>query len=94
MTRRDRSTHWKDVVRPRIFERDGWRCRECGKAARLEVDHVIPLHKGGTNLDDNLQSLCRKCHRRKTWIEGKGKYERKNFHNVEKWDTYLQEIRE
>ena len=45
-------------------------CRRClsvgvMRAAR-EVDHVVALHRGGTNGDDNLQSLCRECHRDKT----------------------------
>ena len=32
-----------------------------------EVDHVVPLFKGGAALDeDNLQPLCKPCHRRKT----------------------------
>ena len=29
------------------LERAGWRCERCGKAGRLEVHHVRPLHKGG-----------------------------------------------
>ena len=31
-----------------------------------EVDHVIPLDKGGTDAPDNLQSLCHDCHADKT----------------------------
>ena len=35
-----------DAVRRTVFERDGWRCRKCGRAGRLEVDHVVPLKRG------------------------------------------------
>ena len=57
---------WK-VIRLEILERDGYRCRKCGKAGRLEVDHVLPIHKGGAvYLESNLQSLCRDCHITKT----------------------------
>ena len=53
-----------------VFERDGWRCVRCGMAARLECDHVRPLHKGGDEWDEsNLQTLCRTCHIRKSRIE-------------------------
>lgn len=31
-----------------------------------EVDHIIALANGGTDLDDNLQILCRYCHAAKT----------------------------
>jgi 5-methylcytosine-specific restriction endonuclease McrA len=34
--------------------------------AAVEVDHVIPLHKGGKDDASNLQSLCRDCHDAKT----------------------------
>jgi 5-methylcytosine-specific restriction protein A len=31
-----------------------------------EVDHVLPLFKGGTDHPSNLQSLCSPCHEAKT----------------------------
>lgn len=53
-----------------IKARDGYRCRECGRAGRLEADHVIPLDKGGAAWDPaNLQALCRPCHFAKTRAE-------------------------
>ena len=54
-----------------IFRRDGWRCRKCGRAGRLECDHVTPLRDGGDPWDmANLQCLCRGCHIAKTRREG------------------------
>ena len=50
-------------LRRMVKDRDGWRCRECGKAGRLEVDHILPVHMGGEFWDaGNLQTLCRPCH--------------------------------
>ncbi len=40
-------------------------CRMCGRAA-TEVDHIMPLSRGGDDLEENLQALCRSCHSRKT----------------------------
>ena len=37
-----------------------------------EVDHIIPLFKGGTDTDDNRQPLCKQCHQKKS-IEERGK---------------------
>jgi 5-methylcytosine-specific restriction endonuclease McrA len=31
-----------------------------------DIDHIIPLALGGTNEPNNLQILCRTCHREKT----------------------------
>ena len=58
-------------VRRAVLERDGYRCLACGKAGFLEVDHVVPLARGGAPLDlDNLQSLCRRpCHKNKSLAE-------------------------
>lgn len=47
-----------------IYERDGYRCRKCGisdRYANLEIDHIIPISKGGKSTYDNLQTLCHKC---------------------------------
>ena len=48
-----------------MLERDGYRCRSCGKAGRLEVDHIEPLWEGGAEELDNLQALCKTCHIKK-----------------------------
>ena len=37
--------------------------------AAAEVDHIIPLARGGTNDLANLQPLCKSCHSRKTMRE-------------------------
>ena len=44
-----------------IGERDGFNCAFCGTYEDLEVDHVIPVSKGGSNDLDNLQLLCKTC---------------------------------
>ena len=48
-------------------------CRTCQKAGRIvataEIDHVVPLSRGGADDDDNVQGLCAECHRRKTAAE-------------------------
>ena len=64
--KRPSSRRW-ERLRLRILERDGYRCCKCGRASRLEVDHVVRMHAGGHMWDPkNLQALCRGCHIRKT----------------------------
>lgn len=55
-------------VRFEIFKRDNFQCQYCGKKppkTPLEVDHVIPVSKGGTNDDYNLVTSCFDCNRGK-----------------------------
>jgi hypothetical protein len=52
-------------VRFRVLRRDGYRCRLCGLTAedgvQLEVDHRVPVAKGGGNAESNLWTLCQPC---------------------------------
>lgn len=48
-------------MRFEIFERDGYRCKNCGSRNNLEIDHIIPISKGGKSTYDNLQTLCHNC---------------------------------
>lgn len=49
-----------------IYNRDGYRCQICGRRTRdLEVDHIIPIAKGGKSTPKNLQTLCHRCNYRK-----------------------------
>lgn len=43
----------------------GNRCLSCGQSHDLEIDHIVPLEKGGTNTSDNLQPLCAPCNKKK-----------------------------
>lgn len=45
-----------------VYERDHYRCRKCGRRTDdLEIDHIVPISKGGKSTFDNLQTLCHKC---------------------------------
>lgn len=41
-------------------------CRICGRKPSTQVDHIIPLCKGGTDIRSNLQGICNQCHEDKT----------------------------
>lgn len=47
--------------RKRIMERDAYRCQNCGAHRNLSIDHIVPRSAGGSNEDDNLQTLCVPC---------------------------------
>lgn len=58
-------------LRTHIKERDNYTCCKCGNSVYaepnllLEIDHIIPVSKGGLTQEDNLQTLCWKCNRNK-----------------------------
>jgi len=46
-----------------VRHRDGFQCVDCGtKQVILDVHHIIPESKGGTDDMDNLVTLCEPCH--------------------------------
>lgn len=53
------------AVKLKIFQRDGYRCVHCGTSDALTIDHIQPVSKGGSNEDENLQTLCAPCNSRK-----------------------------
>ena len=55
-------------LRFEIFERDGYKCRYCGRSedeCSLQIDHIKPISKGGKSTYDNLQTLCEDCNKQK-----------------------------
>lgn len=47
-----------------VLRRDGFTCTYCGRqppAVRLQVDHVIPWSRGGSNHISNLRTACAEC---------------------------------
>jgi 5-methylcytosine-specific restriction protein A len=55
--------------RARTLARDRFTCQQCGAREHLEVDHIVPVARGGSWELDNLWVLCRTCHKRKTYTE-------------------------
>lgn len=59
-------------LREFIKKRDNFTCCSCGNSIHiepnllLEIDHIIPVSKGGCTVEDNLQTLCWKCNRSKS----------------------------
>lgn len=59
-------------LREFIKNRDNFTCCSCGNSTHvepnllLEIDHIIPVAKGGQTEEGNLQTLCWKCNRAKS----------------------------
>ncbi|MCM1180947.1 MAG: HNH endonuclease [Clostridium sp.] len=59
-------------LREAIKKRDNYTCCLCGNSVYnepnllLEVDHIVPISKGGKTEAGNLQTLCWRCNRKKS----------------------------
>lgn len=60
------------ALRDFIKSRDEYTCKTCKVSTDdeahllLEVDHIMPISKGGLSIETNLQTLCWKCNRTKS----------------------------
>lgn len=58
-------------LRGQTKQRDNYACLNCGVSLAvephllLEVDHIMPVSRGGLSVPENLQTLCWKCNRAK-----------------------------
>jgi 5-methylcytosine-specific restriction endonuclease McrA len=62
--RRKSLSYVPGTQRYEVLKRARYRCELCGVSAEhkaLEVDHIIPRNKGGSDDESNLQALCYSC---------------------------------
>ncbi len=48
---------WRQALR-----RDGWRCQHCGSRTNLQVHHIQFRSRSGDDWEENLITLCARCH--------------------------------
>jgi hypothetical protein len=52
-----------EKVRIAVWRRDQGRCAKCGSRVNLEYDHIVPVSRGGSNTERNIELLCQDCNR-------------------------------
>lgn len=62
----DRRESIPENVKIYVWRRDDGKCVQCGSQERLEYDHIIPVIKGGSSTERNIQLLCEGCNRKKS----------------------------
>ncbi len=53
-------------IKLKVFQKDKYRCVECGANSDLTIDHIVPVSKGGSDLLHNLQTMCQSCNLKKS----------------------------
>lgn len=61
---RTRGRRWMELRHVVLVEEPV--CQICQRKPAKEVDHILPICKGGTDTRDNLQGVCHDCHEEKT----------------------------
>ena len=59
---------WPKGLKRSLMRRQGNTCAYCGYrriAASMDIDHIIPAVRGGSNEESNLQVICSPCNQRK-----------------------------
>jgi len=51
-----------ETLRQLVLRRDGWRCQACGTMSNLEVHHKEFRSHSGDDCEENLITLCSRCH--------------------------------
>lgn len=50
-----------------LCEKYNYSCLSCHRNdVRLTIDHIIPISKGGANIIENIQPLCKSCNSKKS----------------------------
>lgn len=69
VTKKQERQIMNDNIRYNVLRRDNFTCQKCGATVqdgvKLEVDHIIPVSKGGKTNMNNLQTLCNRCNKGK-----------------------------
>lgn len=75
---------YQTKLRDFVFSRSNGKCSYCGGKA-VEIDHIVPRSKGGTDSVNNLTASCRACNEKKSNLSLKefGKLMNKDFSNLE-----------
>jgi len=74
----------RPIIRKRILDRFNNKCVHCGSIKKLQIDHIIPVSRGGREDENNMQILCKTCNLKK----GKG-VDFDKFIKVEKDCIYI-----
>lgn len=67
--KKDNRVPISNKLKHEIWRRDDFTCQYCGRGineVELEIDHILPVSKGGTIAPSNLQTLCFECNRKKS----------------------------
>lgn len=61
---RETRKYIRAALRREVWKQAQGKCQNCGSLYRLQIDHIEPVARGGTNDSKNLRLLCFHCNQR------------------------------
>jgi len=61
-SKRSKACDIPQAVKDKVWERDGMRCIVCKNRQAMPNAHYIPRSKGGVGIEENIVTLCQRCH--------------------------------
>jgi 5-methylcytosine-specific restriction endonuclease McrA len=85
MKAKQRKRSFRDAHRRMVGARQEWKCARCSIVlpSAFQVDHVVPLWRGGVDCVDNAEALCATCHAQKTQREEIERHEARRRAKIE-----------
>jgi rubrerythrin len=85
MKARKQKRSFRDAHRRMVGARQEWKCAHCSIVlpSAFQVDHVVPLWRGGVDSVDNAEALCATCHAQKTQREEIERHESRRRAKIE-----------
>lgn len=61
-SRRSQATDISKSVKDKVWDRDCHRCIFCGSPSARPEAHIVPRSAGGVGVEQNIITVCRRCH--------------------------------
>ena len=62
--RQTKETELNEKLKRKVAKRDNYSCLLCGTYTPLAEAHFLSRAKGGKGIEENIVTLCRRCHER------------------------------
>ncbi|MGL5922130.1 HNH endonuclease [Chroococcidiopsis sp.] len=93
---RDRQVHRTPYIKKdikQLREKFNNSCAYCGcSSSGIQIDHWLPLSKGGSDTLSNFLPACKNCNMSKFNAEGKAWYEKQSFYSIKRWRKIEQHL--
>lgn len=97
-SKRSQATDIPKSVKDKVWQRDEHRCIFCGSSQARPESHIIPRSSGGIGVEQNIITVCRRCHtlmdqstKREKMVKSAMHYIENIYGNID-WSDYIYDV--